>query len=175
MQNIISQAKALFKPQPQPAPKPATELSPQALDGEPVAEALQSKPEAAHSPETKGQYVLSSEKDKPEASLVASPKSAKELAEETARQLGIEQGAEFANVKLCKAQTPRNARMLYIEGVPRWNERAIVWVKDAESWKPVCPPFDTLKCKYTGMATTEGVLQFESSDISKRNRLRRAQ
>jgi hypothetical protein len=65
--------------------------------------------------------------------------------------------------------------MLYIEGVPRWNVRAICWVKDAESWKPVCPPHDTLRVKYTGIATTEGVLQFESSDISKRNRLRRAQ
>jgi hypothetical protein len=111
----------------------------------------------------------------PEAVLVAAPKTPKELAEETARQIGILQGDEFANVKLCRAQTPRNSRMLYIESVPRWNERCICWVKDADSWKPVCPPFDTLKVKYTGMATTEGVLQFESSDVSKRNRLRRAQ
>jgi hypothetical protein len=150
MQNIISQAKALFKPQPQPAPEPVPEPEP---DVAPAAEPV--KPE-------------------PEAPLTAAPRSAKELAEETARQLGIEQGAEFANVKLCKAQTPRNARMLYIEGVPRWNERAIVWVKDAESWKPVCPPFDTLRAKYTGMANVDGVLMFESSDVSKRNRLRRS-
>ena len=109
-----------------------------------------------------------------EANLVAAPKSAKELAEETARRVGIEQGDEFANVKLSKAQTPRNARMLYIEGIPNWAERAICWVKDAESWKPVCPPFDTLKAKYTGMANVDGVLMFESSDVSKRNRLRRS-
>jgi len=147
MQNIISQAKALFKPQPQPAPEPE-------LDPAPPAEPV--KPE-------------------PAASLVAAPKSAKELAEETARQVGIEQGAEFANIKLCKEQTPRNARMLYIEGIPNWRARAICWVKDAESWKPVCPPFDTLKVKYTGMANVDGVLMFESSDVSKRNRLRRAQ
>ena len=145
MQTILEKAKAVFNPQPQAVPKP---------DIAPAAEPV--KPE-------------------PAASLVASPKSAKQLAEETARQVGIEQGKEFANIKLCKAQTPRNARMLYIEGIPNWSERAICWVKDAESWKPVCPPFDTLACKYTGMASAEGVLQFESSDVSKRNRLRRAQ
>jgi hypothetical protein len=150
MQNLIEKAKAAFKPQPQPAPKPAPEP-----DLTPAAEPVR--------------------QSQPAAPLTAAPKSAKELAEETARQVGIEQGDEFANVKLCKAQTPRNARMLYVEGIPNWSERAICWVKDAESWKPVCPPFDTLRCKYTGMATTEGVLQFESSDISKRNRLRRAQ
>jgi hypothetical protein len=158
MQNLIEKAKVLFKPQPQPAPKPASGPNPVS---EPVA-APPVEPVTAAEP-------------KPETKLVAAPKSAKELAEDTARQVGILQGDEFANVKLCKAQTPRNARMLYIEGIPNWSERAICWVKDAESWKPVCPPFDTLRCKYTGMATTEGVLQFESSDVSKRNRLRRAQ
>jgi hypothetical protein len=154
MQTILEKAKVLFKPQPQPAPAPVSGPNPVP---EPVA-APPVEPVKA-----------------PEAVLVASPKSAKELAEETARQVGIMQGDEFANIKLCKAQTPRNSRMLYIEGVPRWNERAICWVKDADSWKPVCPPFDTLRCKYTGMATVDGVLQFESSDVSKRNRLRRAQ
>jgi hypothetical protein len=156
MQNLIEKAKAAFKPQPQPAPKPASGPNP-------VSEPVAAPPV---------EPVTAAE---PEANLVAAPKSAKELAEETARQVGLKQGDEFANIKLCKAQTPRNARMLYIEGIPNWSERAICWVKDAESWKPVCPPFDTLRCKYTGMATTEGVLQFESSDISKRNRLRRAQ
>ena len=151
MQTLIDKAKILFKPQPQPAQPPVSGPDPVL---EPVA-APPVEPVAAV--------------------LVASPKSPKELAEETARQIGIAQGDEFANVKLCKTQTPRNSRMLYIESVPRWNERCICWVKDAESWKPVCPPFDTLKVKYTGMATTDGVLQFESADISKRNRLRRAQ
>ncbi len=158
MQTILEKAKSILKPQPQPASKPASGPNPV------------SKPVAATPVEP-----VSAPKPKPEAKLVASPKSAKELAEETARQVGIMQGDEFANVKLCKAQTPRNSRMLYIESVPRWNERAICWVKDADSWKPVCPPYDTLKVKYTGMATVDGVLQFESSDVSKRNRLRRAQ
>lgn len=149
MQNLIEKAKAVFKPAPISPPKP-----------EPLA-VLPVEPVTAAAPE-------------PEASLVVTPKSAKELAEETARRVGIEQGDEFANVKLCKAQTPRNARMLYIEGIPNWAERAICWVKDAESWKPVCPPFDTLKVKYTGMANVDGTLMFESSDVSKRNRLRRS-
>ena len=152
MQHLIAKAKTIFK---QPAAAPLPEPEPKPVPAAPV------EPVSAAEP-------------KPEAKLVASPKSAKELAEETARQVGILQGDEFANVKLCKAQTPRNSRMLYIEGVPNWSERAICWVKDAESWKPVCPPYDTLKVKYTGMASVDGVLQFESSDVSKRNRLRRA-
>ena len=154
MQTILKKAKDLLKPQPIASPKPIPEP-------EPVPEPPAVPVEA---PETK-----------PEPLLVASPKTPKGLAEETARQVGLKQGDEFANVKLCKAQTPRNARMLYIEGVPNWSERCICWVKDANSWKPVCPPYDTLTVKYTGMATVDGVLQFESSDISKRNRLRRAQ
>jgi hypothetical protein len=161
MQNLIEKAKAAFKPQPQPQPQPAAKPSGPNPVSEPVA--------------TPPVEPVTAAEPKPEANLVAAPKSAKELAEETARQVGILQGDEFANIKLCKAQTPRNSHMLYIEGVPRWNVRAICWVKDAESWKPVCPPHDTLRVKYTGIATTEGVLQFESSDISKRNRLRRAQ
>jgi hypothetical protein len=158
MQNLIEKAKAAFKPQPQPAPKPASGPNPVS---EQVA-ALPVEPVTAAEP-------------KPEASLVAAPKSAKELAEETARQVGFRQGDEFANIRLCKAQTPRNSHMLYIENLPNWSARAICWVKDAESWKPVCPPHDKLKVKYTGMANVDGVLMFESSDISKRNRLRRAQ
>ena len=154
MQTILKKAKDLLKPQPIASPKPVPEP-------EPVPE-LPAVP--VEVPETK-----------PEPILAASPKTPKDLAEETARQVGLQQGDEFANVKLCKAQTPRNARMLYIEGVPNWSERCICWVKDANSWKPVCPPYDTLTVKYTGMATVDGVLQFESSDISKRNRLRRAQ
>jgi hypothetical protein len=150
MQNLIEKAKVLFKPQ--PAPNPASEP----VAAPPVVPVTAAKPE-------------------PEVPLTAAPKSAKELAEETARQVGIKQGQEFANIKLCRAQTPRNTRMLYIEGIPNWSGRAICWVKDADSWKPVAPRYDTLSCRYTGMATAEGVLQFESSDVSKRNRLRRAQ
>jgi hypothetical protein len=175
MQNLIEKAKAAFKPQPQAISKPAAQSTPQALDREIVPNGLQSKQRHADSPEIKEQYVPSSSEPKPEANLVAAPKSAKELAEETARQVGFRQGDEFANIRLCKAQTPRNSHMLYIENLPNWSARAICWVKDAESWKPVCPPHDKLKVKYTGMANVDGVLMFESSDISKRNRLRRAQ
>jgi hypothetical protein len=153
MPTLIDKAKTFLKPQPLSPSKPAP------VEPEPEPAAV---PVAAVEP-------------KPEANLVATPKSAKELAEETARQVGFRQGDEFANIRLCKAQTPRNSHMLYIENLPNWSERAICWVKDAESWKPVCPPHDKLKVKYTGMANVDGVLMFESSDISKRNRLRRAQ
>ena len=104
MQNLIDKAKAAFKPQPQPAPKTVSGPNPVS---EPVA-APPVEPVTAAEP-------------KPETKPVAAPKSAKELAEETARQVGILQGDEFANIKLCKAQTPRNSRKLYRYDVPRWN------------------------------------------------------
>jgi hypothetical protein len=149
MQTILEKAKSIFKPQPQPAPKPDSGINPAPNRA------------AASNAELESDFTPHAERvNRPEsaAPLTASPASPKELAEETARQVGIMQGDEFANVKLCKAQTPRNSRMLYIEGVPNWSERCICWVKDAESWKPVCPPYDTLKVRYTGMASVDGVM-----------------
>jgi hypothetical protein len=58
--------------------------------------------------------------------------------------------------------------------VPDFGELVRCHVKDAKSWLPVNPPFNRLKARFTGMATNEGELIFESSDICKANRLRRS-
>lgn len=105
----------------------------------------------------------------PEAILKASPKSDRDLAIEAAAQVGYS-GGEKVTAKICKAQTARHPKMLFVE-VPDWSEPVVCWVKDAASWRPVCPPFDRLKCEFTGTADVEGRLVFQSSDECKKSRL----
>lgn len=82
--------------------------------------------------------------------------------------MGDEVGAE-----ICRHQRGLHPHLLMVM-VPGWGDPARCWVKDARSWQPVNPPFNRLKCRFTGMATNEGELMFESSDVCKANRLRRA-
>lgn len=104
-----------------------------------------------------------------DALLKAKPLSAKELALISAQQAGYK-GGERVTGKICKAQVARHPKMLFVE-VPDWSEPVVCWVKDARSWKPVCPPYDRLKCEYTGTADVEGRLVFQSSDECKKSRL----
>jgi hypothetical protein len=106
---------------------------------------------------------------KPEAILKSTPKTAKELAVETAAQVGYSAGDEVTAV-ICRHQRARHPRMLFVE-VPDWSEPVVCYVKDAKSWQPVNPPYDRLKCRWSGMADVEGRLIFESSDECKKSRL----
>jgi hypothetical protein len=106
---------------------------------------------------------------KPEAILKATPKTPKELAVETAAQIGYSAG-DAVTAKIIRAQTARHPKMLFVE-VPDWSEPVICYVKDAASWRPVNPPHDRLKCRWSGMADVEGRLIFESSDECKKSRL----
>jgi len=106
---------------------------------------------------------------KPEVILKAVPKTAKELAVETAAQVGYSAGDEVTAV-ICRHQRARHPRMLFVE-VPDWSEPVVCYVKDAKSWQPVNPPYDRLKCRWSGMADVEGRLIFESSDECKKSRL----
>lgn len=106
----------------------------------------------------------------PEAILrPATPKTPKELAIETAAQVGYSAG-DVVTAKILRAQTARHPKMLFVE-VPDWSEPVICYVKDAKSWQPVNPPYDRLKCRWSGMADVEGRLIFESSDECKKSRL----
>ncbi len=105
----------------------------------------------------------------PEAILKSTPKTAKELAVETAAQIGYSAG-DAVTAKIIRAQTARHPKMLFVE-VPDWSEPVICYVKDAASWRPVNPPYDRLKCRWSGMADVEGRLIFESSDECKKSRL----
>jgi hypothetical protein len=106
---------------------------------------------------------------KPEAILKSTPKTAKELAVETAAQIGYSAG-DVVTAVICRHQRARHPRMLFVE-VPDWSEPVICYVKDAASWRPVNPPYDRLKCRWSGMADVEGRLIFESSDECKKSRL----
>jgi hypothetical protein len=106
---------------------------------------------------------------KPEAILKSTPKTAKELAVETAAQVGYSAGDEVTAV-IRRHQPARHPRMLFVD-VPDWSEPVVCWVKDAASWQPVNPPYDRLKCRWSGMADVEGRLIFESSDECKKSRL----
>jgi hypothetical protein len=96
----------------------------------------------------------------------------KEQAEETAKQVGYNSGDEVGAV-ICRHQPARHPHLLFVE-VPDWSVPVRCWVKDAASWMPANPPYNRLKARYTGMASVEGDLIFESSDVSRKSRLLKA-
>jgi len=103
----------------------------------------------------------------------------KEQAEEAARQLGYETG-DRCKLKICRHQPISNGRLLFCD-VATWPERAMpwnavvrCWVKDARSWLPANPPHDRLEARYTGQASVNGELEFESPDVSRKSRLLKA-
>ena len=152
IKNILHRAKStISQPKSQPAP-------------EPPEEAPEPAPQPVPTPE-------------PETILKATPKTARQLAVDSAKQVGLVEGSPgYSNIKLCRHQPFNHPTYLYAEGVPQagWHDKIIVSVKDPKSWKPVSEPrFSTLSARWTGMATTDGVLLFESSDICKANRHRR--
>lgn len=149
IKQILTKAKsAISQPISQAVEQPA----------EPPAPVPSPTPEAAPAP-------------KPEAILMANPKTAKELAVETAAQVGYSAGDEITAV-ICKHQPARHPKMLFVQ-VPDWSEPVVCWVKDAAGWRPICPPHDRLKARWSGMADVEGRLIFESSDECKKSRLLR--
>jgi hypothetical protein len=99
----------------------------------------------------------------------APPQTPKELAIESATQAGYSAGDEVTAV-ISRHQPARHPRMLFVE-VPDWSEPVICYVKDAQSWQPVNPPFNRLKARWSGMADVEGRLIFESADECKKSRL----
>jgi hypothetical protein len=119
--------------------------------------------------ETLNKETVSKETSQPAPPPALSPK---DLALETAKQVGYQQGDEVT------ALIERNQRGIHphllMVTVPDWAVPVRCWVKDAKSWLPVNPPFNRLKARFTGMATNEGELIFESADICKANRLRRS-
>jgi hypothetical protein len=107
----------------------------------------------------------------PESALRAIPKTPREQSLETAAQVGY-RGGEKVTGQICRHQPARHPKMLFV-AVPDWAEPVVCWVKDAASWQPVCPPYDRIRCEFSGTADVEGRLVFQSADESKRNRLLR--
>lgn len=136
-------------------PEPAIEPEPEAAPIVPPAEPAASAPEPAP--------------------IDNSPQA---LALRAAEAAGWSVGDEQPMAEICRHQP---SKMFLLVKVDNWGEPVICHVKDAMSWRPVnaqhsClpPPHNRLKCRFTGTATPEGRLIFESSDICKANRLRRA-
>ena len=143
MQNLITLAKSHFS---QATPQPP----PQA----PAQEAPPSPPPAPlAAPEP--------------APIDVSPRA---LALRAAEAAGWKAGDVQPRAKIMRHQP---SKMFLIVEVENWGDPVICHVKDAQSWLPVNPPFDTISARYCGMATSEGRLLFDSADICKANRLRR--
>lgn len=109
------------------------------------------------------------------APIDASPRATALRAAEAA---GWRIGDEQPMAEICRHQP---SKMFLLVNVENWGEPVICHVKDAMSWRPVnaqhnClpPPNNRLKCRFTGTATAEGKLIFESSDLCKAARLRRS-
>lgn len=105
---------------------------------------------------------------------VADPKpidqSPRALALRAAEAAGWSPGDEQPMAEICRYQP---SKMFLLVMVNDWPEPVICRVKDALSWLPVNPPFNRLTCRFTGTATAEGRLIFESADLCKAGRLRR--
>jgi len=132
---------------------------------------------------------ISQPADKPAAPLPDAPKptpapteaaakapspslTSKEQAEAAAAKAGYTAGTEVGAM-ICKHQPARHPRLLFIS-IPDWDAPVRCWVKDAASWLPANPPHNRLKARYTGMASVEGDLVFESADVSRKSRLLKA-
>ena len=96
--------------------------------------------------------------------------SPRALALRAAEVAGWKAGDVQVRAKILRHQPSK--MFLFVE-VENWGEPVICHVKDAKSWLPVNPPFDTLDARFCGTATAEGRLLFDSSDLCKSSRLRR--
>jgi len=143
LNNILARAKSTFS---QPQAQPA------AVPPEPEPEPIPS-PVAAPIPEP--------------APIDQSPRA---IALRAAEAAGWKPGDVQVRAKILRHQP---SRMFLLVEVENWGEPVICHVKEAESWKPINPPFDTLDARFSGTATAEGKLLFDSKDLCKAGRLRR--
>lgn len=108
----------------------------------------------------------------PEPAVEPEPidQSPRALALRAAEAAGWKAGDVQVRAKILRHQP---SKMFLLVKVENWDEPVICHVKDALSWLPVNPPFDTLDARFSGTATAEGKLLFDSGDLCKANRLRR--
>lgn len=151
--NLIQRAKSTFSPSPsQHEPIPA--LEPEPIPS-PAATSLKSAPEPAP--------------------IDQSPRA---IALRAAEAAGWKAGDEQPMAEVCPHQP---SKMFLLVRVENWGEPVICHVQNAMSWRPegsptkcLPPPHNRLKCRFTGTATAEGRLLFESADKCTAGRYRRA-
>jgi hypothetical protein len=96
--------------------------------------------------------------------------SPRQLALRAAEAAGWKPGDIQPRAKILRHQPSKMFLLVQVDG---WGEPVICHVKDAQSWLPVNPPFDALEARFSGTATAEGKLLFDSKDLCKASRLRR--
>ena len=111
---------------------------------------------------------------KPTLQLTPEPtpidQSPRAIAMRAAEAAGWKPGDVQPRAKILRHQPSKMFLLVQVDG---WGEPVICHVKDAQSWLPVNPPFDTLAARFSGTATAEGKLLFDSKDLCKAGRLRR--
>lgn len=131
-----------------------------------------SQPEAIPAPEPKAiPSPAPTEPAKPTPEPAPIDLSPRELALRAAEAAGWKAGDVQVRAKILRHQP---SKMFLLVEVENWGEPVICHVKDAQSWLPVNPPFDTLDARFSGTATADGKLLFDSTDVCKAGRLRRA-
>ena len=105
--------------------------------------------------------------------------SPRALALQAAEAAGWKIGEVQPMAEICPHQP---SKMFLLVRVENWGEPVICHVGNAMSWRPegaahkcLPPPHNRLKCRFTGTATAEGRLVFESSDKCTAGRYRRSQ
>lgn len=104
--------------------------------------------------------------------------SPRELALRAAEAAGWRAGDVQPKAEICPHQP---SKMFLLVNVDDWGEPVMCHVQDAMSWRPegsptkcLPPPHNRLNCRFTGTATAEGRLIFESSDRCTAGRYRRS-
>ena len=144
--NLLKKAAETLKPTSEPTPAPEPKPIPQ-----PTPEPAKPTPLPAPEP----------------TPIDQSPRA---IAMRAAEAAGWKAGDIQPRAKILRHQP---SKMFLVVQVENWGEPVICHVKDAQSWLPVNPPFDTLEARFSGMATAEGKLLFDSKDLCKAGRLRR--
>lgn len=124
----------------------------------------------AEEPAVPSPAIAPAEPSAPKPEPAPIDQSPRELALRAAEAAGWKAGDVQVRAKILRHQP---SKMFLLVEVENWGEPVICHVKDAESWKPVNPPFDTLDARFCGTATAEGKLLFDSKDLCKAGRLRR--
>jgi hypothetical protein len=148
-----------------------------------VSKAL-SQPDVAPEPPKDATLPIPSPAPKPapapEPTVEPQPidQSPRALALRAAEAAGWKAGDVQPMAEICPHQP--SDRFLLVT-VNDWGDSVICHVSDAMSWRPegapnkcLPPPHNRIGCRFTGTATAEGRLIFESADRCKANRLRRS-
>lgn len=124
----------------------------------------------AEEPAVPSPAIVPAEPSAPKPEPAPIDQSPRAIALRAAEAAGWKPGDIQPRAKILRHQPSKMFLLVQVDG---WGEPVICHVKDAQSWLPVNPPFDALEARFSGTATAEGKLLFDSKDLCKASRLRR--